>query len=191
MKKYQRQNPYNIFLPYASEIEADADRSFDQIMIYFKNCLKPNLNLIEISKWVDNLEKYLDLYGFRFPLEDHVWLVKLFYGFLISENVDHSFLKKISKALFILIKKDYLLLESDLIIEWKPLYHLYYKFADSKERTYGLVTVQSDLLSNLQWVIAYLRPFFSQNSTQEMLDEWRPLLCPHEQYVVSINRGKF
>ena len=51
MKKFQRENPYNVFLPYAAEVEKDADRIFEDIKTNFKNLLRPNLDLIKISKY--------------------------------------------------------------------------------------------------------------------------------------------
>ena len=108
MKKFQRQNPYNSFLPYSAEVEVDADRILNQIKANFKNCLKPNLDLVQISKWLDNFQQYLDLYGFRFSAEDHVWFIKIFYGFLISDYVDQPRLDQFGEMLVDLTKKDYL-----------------------------------------------------------------------------------
>ena len=178
MKKFQRENPYNSLLPYAEEIEEDADRILNKIKINFKECLKPKLDLIHISKCLDDFEEYLDLYGFRFSAEDHVWFVKILYGFFISDHVDPIHLARYGNLLEKLIKKDYLLLGTNLVLDWKPLYQLFYKYQDSKNVSYGLETVPKGLKSTLRTVIGLLRHFFSHESTQEMLDEWRPLLCP-------------
>ena len=178
MKKFQRQNPYNSFLPYSDEVEVDADRILNQIKANFKNCLKPNLDLVQISKWLDNFQQYLNLYGFRFSVEDHVWFIKIFYGFLISDYVDQPRLDQFGEILVDLTKKDYLLFGTDLVLDWKPLYKLLYKYENSKEIYYGLLKVKPQLTSTLRSVIDKLRPFFSHDSTKEMLDDWRPLLCP-------------
>ena len=190
MKKFQRENPYNSFLPYAAEVEDDADQHFEQIKINLKSCLKPNLDQTEISIWIGNLKEYLKLYGFRFSAEDHVWMVKLFYGLLLSDHIDHMYLDKFGQILGTLTGKEYLLENKDLILDWRPLYDLYYKFEDSKQFTYGLLRVQSELKSTLRMVIANSRPFFDKNATQEMLDEWRPLLCPSLHDTVSMQRGE-
>ena len=190
MEKFQRENPYNCFLPYAAEVKDDADRNFEQIKINLKSCLKPNLDLTEISIWIGNLKEYLKLYGFRFSAEDHVWMVKLFCGLLLSDHIDHMYLEKFGQILVTLTGKEYLLHDNDLIIDWRPLYNLYYKFEDSKQFTYGLLRVQSELKSTLRMVIFNLTPFFAKNATQEMLDEWRPLLCPSLHDTVSMQRGE-
>ncbi len=41
-----------------------------------------------------------------------------------------------------------------------------------------MVKVPAGLKTSLQWVIKYSRSFFPEESTQEMLDLWMPMLCP-------------
>ena len=184
MKKYQRPNPYNRFLPYASDIENDAERYFQEIKQNFKQCLKPKIDLINVNKLVINLQKFISLYGFQFTLEDHVWLIKLLYGLLTSENVDPVSLDKYTKVFINLCKKKYLLSGTGLILDWKPLYKLVYKYEDSSEVTCGLIKVQPGLIVSLRSVVKYARPFFSHESTKEILDEFRPLLCPFDQSML-------
>ena len=38
----------------------------------------------------------------------------------------------------------------------------------------------SPLESNLRTLISYCRPYFDVNATREMLEEWRPLMCPFD-----------
>ena len=38
----------------------------------------------------------------------------------------------------------------------------------------------SPLESNLRTLISYCRPYFDVNATVEMLEEWRPLMCPFD-----------
>ena len=185
MKEFQRPNPYNKFLPYASDLEEDADKYFDEIKQNFERCLKPKLDLLDIQKWITNLQKYVALYGFRFTIEDHVWLIKLLYGFLTAENVDPVSLEKYGKVLISLTKKKYLLSETNLILDWKPLYKLIYKYEDSSESARGMLKVQSGLKVTLRTVVKFTRSFFSHESTQEMLDEWRPLLCPFDRCMLT------
>ena len=185
MVKFQRPNPYNKFLPYASDLEDDADKYFDEIKHNFKQCLKVKLDLCQINKHVTNLQKYVALYGFRFSLQDHVWLIKLLYGFLTSDNVDPVSLDKYCKVLISLTKKKFLLTEANLILDWKPLYKLIYKYEDSSEASRGLIKVQTGLKLTLRTVIKFSRSYFSHESTQEMLDEWRPLLCPFDRCMLT------
>ena len=188
-KIYQRPNPYNKFLPYAADVEKDGDRNFTEIISNFKKLLKPNLDLLEIRQWIYTFRQFLKLYGFRFTLDNHVWLIKMFYDLLISENLDSFTLQKIGAVLITLTKKEYLLSKANLILEWKPIYKLLYKYEDSSDSIRGLIKVQPSLISTLKSVIKCIRPFFSHESTQEMLDEWRPLLCPIPYGNMSMQRG--
>ena len=61
MKKYQRPNPYNRFLPYALDIEDDAERYFNEIKQNFMECLKPNIELTRVNRLVINLQKFISL----------------------------------------------------------------------------------------------------------------------------------
>ena len=38
----------------------------------------------------------------------------------------------------------------------------------------------SSLEANLRSAIRCCRPYFPPGTTQEMLDEWRPLMCPYD-----------
>jgi hypothetical protein len=75
----------------------------------------------------------------RFSAEDHVWFVKIFYGFLISDHVDQPRLDQFGEILVTLTKKDYLLFGTDLVLDWKPLCKLLYKYENSNEINYGLL----------------------------------------------------
>ena len=124
------------------------------------------------------------VYGFQFSLEEHVWLIKLLYALLTTENVDPVSLDKYAKVFINLCKKKYLLSNTDLNLDWKPLYKLVYKYEDSSEATCGLIKVQAGLIVSLRSVVKYARPFFSHQSTREILDEFRPSLCPFDQSML-------
>ena len=36
--------------------------------------------------WISRLNKYIRIYGYKFPKEDHVLLIKLLLGFITSEG---------------------------------------------------------------------------------------------------------
>ena len=181
MKKFQRQNPYNKFLPYVSDLDEDAEKYLSEIKSSLKSCLKPKIDLGQTEKWMTNLQKYIALYGFKFTLEDHVWFIKVLFGLLTTPNVDPLNIEKFGKLLISMVKKKYLLLKANLILDWKPLYKLIYKYEDSSAALRGMIKVQSGLKATLRTVVKFTRSFFSHESTQEMLDEWRPLLCPFDR----------
>ena len=97
--------------------------------------------------------EYLRLYEFRFSDEDHVWMVKLFYGLLLSDHIDHMYLNKFGQILGTLTGKEYLLQNKDLILDWRPLYDLYYKFEDSKQFIYGLLMSGSCHIRSVEIVV--------------------------------------
>ena len=75
--KFQRENPYNKFLPYVSDLDSDSEKYLTEIKSNLKSCLKPRVDLIQTEKWMTNLQKYIALYGCKFTLEDHVWFIKV------------------------------------------------------------------------------------------------------------------
>lgn len=184
--KFQRINPYNQFLPYASDLNQDADNYLHEIKTHLRHCLqKSSLDLHQLDKWLTNLQKYIALYGLRFSLEDHVWLVKFLYGLLTdTQNIDPLNLEKFGKLYISLVKKKYLLTPANLILDWKPLYKLIYKYEDSSASARGMLKTSSGFKVTLRAVVKYSRSFFSPDSTAEMLAEWRPLLCPFDRSMI-------
>ena len=123
MSKFQRTNPYNKFLPYSSDLEQDADKYLEEIKVNVKAILsKSELVMTHLDKWMTNLQKYIALYGLRFSLEDHVWFIKGAYALVVTPNVDPLSLEKFGKILISLVKKKYLLVDANLILDWRPLY---------------------------------------------------------------------
>ena len=45
---------------------------------------------------------------------------------------------------------------------------------------FNLILLCSPLENNLRTLISYCRPYFAPNATAEMLEEWRPLMCPFD-----------
>ncbi len=187
--KFQRTNPYNKFLPYAKGLEEDADKYWAELRASLKQLLtenRPTVNLVALGQWLTNSQKYMALYGLRISQEDHVFLVKTLYGLLFVPNVDPVTLDKLTKTLVPILKKKYLLANTGLLLEWRPLFDLYYRFEGSSAATRGLLKAPAGLLSNIRSVVKFSRSWFSEDATQEMLDLWRPKLCPFDR---AINAG--
>ena len=94
--------------------------------------------------------------------------------------------EKIVKVLSVLLKKKYLLSRQDLLIEWRPLYRLYYHHEHSNAAARNLNPSVSGFKSSLAGLIKYARAYFSENATEEMLAEWRPLLYPADSTSVNL-----
>lgn len=85
-----------------------------------------------------------------------------------------------------LMRKRYLIGSDELQLDWRPLYENYERLLFSETETLGLRFVPENLESNLSQAIRLARPNFPVEATEEMLEEWRPMLCP---FSVSIQRA--
>lgn len=68
----------------------------------------------------------------------------------------------------------------DLSIEWRPLYELYEKTLYSSKEHHHLILVPDGFETSLKSLIRGCRAYFPIRSTQKILDEFRPLLCPFD-----------
>ena len=69
---------------------------------------------------------------------------------------------------------------ADLELPWKPLHELVEVCLYNKYETHGLVLIPKNLENILKNAVRTCRPYFPVSSTREMLDEFRPLLCPFD-----------
>lgn len=85
-----------------------------------------------------------------------------------------------------LMRKRYLISSEELTLNWRPLFETYERLLFSVSETLGLRFVPENLEANLSQAIRLARPHFPIEATQEMLDEWRPMLSP---FSASIQRA--
>ncbi|CAL1268748.1 unnamed protein product [Larinioides sclopetarius] len=175
----QKVSIYNRFLPYADKLNEESRKYLAEIKTNLgKSILCQELR--DISSWANKLAKYIRLYGRNFSKEDHVHFVKVFFELLIVPDIDLHFVKKCSMILNCLIKKVELLSRDDLVLPWRPLYELYDKLFYSNFESYGMVSIPCNLENNLKTLITNCSPYFSVESTQEILEEFRPYMCPFD-----------
>ena len=79
-----------------------------------------------------------------------------------------------------LLKKRYLISPAELQLQWRPLYKLMETVLDSPYEDVGLYFIPSSLDTVLRNVVKLCRDYFPIEATEEMLEEWRPLLCPFD-----------
>ena len=180
MALHQRSNPYNKHLPFAGDVDSDADKFLAEIKDRLREAIRKNDLRGDASKWLFNLHKYVLLYGLRFSKEDHVWFARVAYEVFTTNGMDPVSLESIAKLLVSLLKKKYLLPREDLILDWKPLYELYHFWEDSSAAIRNMAKPTSEFKKNLQMLIRYSRSYFSDEATREMLNKWRPMLCPFD-----------
>lgn len=77
--------------------------------------------------------------------------------------------------------KHELLSPDELEIPWHPFYKLYESTLHSKYEYLGMLILPDNYEVSLKGMIKQIRNYFPKEATQEMLDEWRPLLCPYDQ----------
>ncbi|XP_010009291.1 PREDICTED: proteasome activator complex subunit 4-like, partial [Nestor notabilis] len=108
---------------------------------------------------------YIRLYGRKFSREDHVLFIKLLYELVTIPRLEISMMQGFARLLVNLLKKKELLSRDDLELPWRPLYEMLERILYSKTENLGL-----------NWFPKY----FPEDATAEMLDEWRPLMCPFD-----------
>uniref|UniRef100_A0A3B3B675 Proteasome activator subunit 4a n=1 Tax=Oryzias melastigma TaxID=30732 RepID=A0A3B3B675_ORYME len=176
----QKDIVYNKLLPYADKLD---DESND-ILSKIKGNLGRAVQLREIWPgvlfWTRKLSTYMRLYGRKFSKEDHVLFIKLLYELVTIPRLEISIMQGLARLLINLLKKRELLSREDLELPWRPLYELHDRILFSKTEHLGLNWFPNSVESVLKTLIKSCRPYFSEDATQEMLDEWRPLLCPFD-----------
>ena len=73
-----------------------------------------------------------------------------------------------------------------MTIGWRPLYDLFEKTLFSPYENLGMIFIPDNYENALKNLIRSCRPYFSLESTQEMLDEWRPLICPFDSLITKV-----
>ncbi|KAJ8309114.1 hypothetical protein KUTeg_013988 [Tegillarca granosa] len=176
----QKESVYNKLLPYADKIDEESLKIFAEIKE--KLALSVALRDVKISgsHWVGQLTRYIKLYGMKFSKEDHVLLIKYLFELVVMPDLELSLVQKFAHQLILLLKKKFLLSREDLKLPWKPLYKLVESVAYSPYENHGLQLFPPNVESVLKSLITHCRTYFTSESTQEMLDEWRPLLCPFD-----------
>ncbi|CAG0897570.1 unnamed protein product, partial [Darwinula stevensoni] len=161
----QREVVYNRFLPYSSELDDESN----QLLSVIKANLGRSVMLREVRPgfvtWMVRLFRYVKVYGMKFSKDDHVIFVKLLYEMVTLPDLDYFIVKKTAQVLITFLKKRELLSPEDLQLPWRPLFDLLKRLTSS--------TVQS-----LQMILP--PPYFPLGTTQEVLDEVRPMFCPFD-----------
>uniref|UniRef100_A0A671QJI1 Proteasome activator complex subunit 4A n=1 Tax=Sinocyclocheilus anshuiensis TaxID=1608454 RepID=A0A671QJI1_9TELE len=182
----QKDIVYNELLPYKDKLDEESNEFLAQI----KGNLGRAVQLREIWPgvlfWTRKLSTYMRLYGRKFSKEDHVHFVKLLYELVTIPKLEISMMQCFARLLITLLKKKELLSREDLELPWRPLYELQDRILYSKTEHLGLnwfpsfSSIYSSVEAVLKALIKNCRPYFPESATQEMLEEWRPLMCPFD-----------
>lgn len=180
----QKESTYCRLLPYADVL----DKESNEFLAEIKENLAKSVQLRDIkigtSHWGVQLTKYIQLYGFKFSKEDHLHFVHLMYQLTTTPKMEYSLVQKFAGVLCALLKKEELLSRDDLVLPWRPLYTLMEDTVYSSMEQHGLCLLPTNIDNTVKSLVRKCRTYFSDESTQEMLEEWRPLLCPFDVTVI-------
>lgn len=183
--KPQREIVYNKLLPYAAELDEESQQMLNEI--------KTNLGLSVMMRemrpgcgiWTAALRKYIKLYGLKFSKEDHLHFIHLMYELVTIPNLEPYLVSKFSHVLITLLKKKELISPSELVLPWRPLYDLCERIFTSSRGAIGMYRYFSSLELTLDSLVHAARFYFPASATEEMLNEWKPLLCPFDNTIVN------
>ncbi|XP_062510278.1 proteasome activator complex subunit 4-like [Corticium candelabrum] len=175
---------YNRLLPYADYLDTEADEYLSKIKKNVARAVALQEMRPGLVFWSSEIVRYVRLYGRRFSKEDHVYFVKLFYHLLTTPDLEPQLIDNWGSVLLTLLKKKKLLSRSDLVLPWRPLYHTVQECLFGKYKKVNLKYVPKRVEEKLISVIKCTRTYFPASSTAEMLEEWRPYLCPFDMSMV-------
>ncbi|KYQ53699.1 Proteasome activator complex subunit 4 [Trachymyrmex zeteki] len=173
----QKELVYNKLLPYANELDEESRIWLAEI----KGNLGRAVMLRELLPsvfWSDRLILYIELYGMKFSKNDHIAFIKLLYELVTIPNLNANFINKFSTTLILLLKKKKLISPDELELPWRPLYKIMAHYL--QRNTIGIHRNPLWLKTILHCVIYSVKIYFPLSATQEILDELRPKLCPHD-----------
>lgn len=176
----QKEKIYNKYLPYAANLDCESNAVFAEIKANLGKAVALRDLKTGAGHWVGQLSRYIKLYGMKFSKEDHLALIHLMYELVVMPELELSLVQKYASQLIGLLKKRELLTREDLVLQWRPIYTLIEHVSYSPFEHHGLQLFPSNIENVLKTLVKQCRIYFPVEATQEMLDEWRPLLCPYD-----------
>ncbi|XP_014204670.1 proteasome activator complex subunit 4B [Copidosoma floridanum] len=163
-------------LPYADEIEKEADTLFTEIKYNLGRYIMLR-DLDNITEYWYHLVRYIKLFDLRFTKEDHISLIKLIYEFMTIPNLKSLSVVSSGWTLIMLLRKSDLISPNELELPWRPLYELCNNTINKTAWNIPLQINSPSLKTVLEKVIYAAKIYFPANATQEILDELRSGIC--------------
>lgn len=161
--------------PYAEEMVQNADDYFSYIKTGLARACLHRDTRPGLIYYAQELQKFINFYGRRFTKRDHIRMIELLYSVLITDKLDFSIVQVISNVLSLLLCRKNLITRNDLVLQWRPLYRLYYEIAYKNLEEEGIFLLPDNLKKTLEKLIQNARTYFPNEATQEILDEVRIL----------------
>ncbi|UJR35822.1 hypothetical protein I4U23_028569 [Adineta vaga] len=176
----QKPNVYNTFLPFYDTIKQQSLESFEEICENLSRIIQLRELRPGFPLWSSKLQQFISLYGFSFTKSDHLKLIHLYLSVLTIPDLNYSNAKTSFDIIDELLTKSRLITRDDLIIDWHLLYIWIKLILFNNDESYSLVALPNDIEKSLLYCVRSCRPYLSATATQEILDEFRPWLCPFD-----------
>ena len=176
----QKELIFNNSLPYSEGLDEESCVFLSEIKLNLSRAVSLRELRPGCVTWIGRLTRYIVLYGLKFSKEDHICFIKLVYELILIPDLEPSLVALFANTLSSLLKKQDLVSPVDLQLPWRPLYKLMQNLLDSPYEDVGLILIPSGMDTTVRNVVKLCRDYFPEESTEEMLKEWRPLLCPFD-----------
>ncbi|CAF1381810.1 unnamed protein product [Rotaria sordida] len=176
--KLQKPTFYNQYLPFGDLVSRRGSAWFEEIRENLSRTIQMGELRPGFSIWSYELHQFLSLYGFHFTKAEHLKLVDFYLSILTINDLNYSNVQICLDRLHDLLRKTRLITRDDLTIDWRVLYRWGKLIFDNHDQNHALITLPKDIKDSFFFCMFYCSPYFSATSTQEILDEFRPLLCP-------------
>ncbi|CAF3619241.1 unnamed protein product [Rotaria socialis] len=176
----QKPNVYNRYLPFYDSIQRQAYAEFDEIRMHLSRIIQLREIRPGFSVWSSKLQQFISLYGYHFTKSDHLKLIDFYLSILSADNLSLIDVRICFNLLEVLLKKTHLITRDELIIDWRLLYQWAKLIRFHHDQDYSLVVMPDGIEQSFFNCVHCCRFYFSATATQEILDEFRPWLCPFD-----------
>ncbi|CAF4504295.1 unnamed protein product, partial [Rotaria socialis] len=177
---FQKPNVYNKFLPFHDAVHQQSLQSFKEICENISRIIQLRELRPGFPLWSSKLQQFISLYGLCFTKSDHLKFIHLYLSVLSVPDLNYSNAKTCFDILDELLNKSRLIQRDDLIVDWRILYTWVKLILFNNDENYSLLALPNDVEKSLLYCVRSCRPYFSATATQEILDEFRPWLCPFD-----------
>ncbi|CAF4196635.1 unnamed protein product, partial [Rotaria magnacalcarata] len=177
---FQKPNVYNKFLPFRDAVNQQSLQSFKEICETLSRIIQLRELRPGFPLWSSKLQQFISLYGLCFTKSDHLKFIHLYLSVLSIPDLNYSNAKTCFDILDELLNKSRLIQRDDLLVDWRILYAWVKLILFNNDENYSLLALPNDVEKSLLYCVRSCRPYFSATATQEILDEFRPWLCPFD-----------
>jgi len=163
---------------YRSNIASESAQSVQYIKQGLTSCASTGDLYKGCNLYIRNLNKHLKL-KYHLSDEDASFLSQKLFQIITFPDLDLSFQAKWSKTLSRLLKKHK---DMKLTLPWRPLYNVIKEihFRSKNQEDYSGWATAKFHLSAMIGLVRSARRFFSKEATEEVIKEFLPLACVHE-----------